>query len=70
MSQVNVGMVLKTLKENGERATKLICRAVALMAQEEWSKTIEELAVGTKFKSLKFLMLLIVKECTRREYLT
>lgn len=39
-------MVLKTLKENGEKATKLIRRAVALMAQEEWSSTMDELAVS------------------------
>lgn len=45
-TQVNVAMVLKTLKENGEKATKLIRRAVALMAQEEWSSTMDELAVS------------------------
>ena len=62
MLQVNVGMVLRTLKENGEKATKLIRRAVALMAQEEWTKTIEELAVGTKFESLKFFLVLYFLE--------
>ncbi len=39
-------MVLKTLKENGERATKLIRRAVTLMAQEDWTSTIDELSVS------------------------
>ncbi len=39
-------MVLKTLKENGERATKLIRRAVEMIAQDDWTDTIEELTVS------------------------
>ena len=45
-SQVNVGMVMKTLKENGERAIKLICKAVTMIAHEEWKQTIQELSVS------------------------
>lgn len=38
-------MVLKTLKENGANATKLILAAVPAIAQQDWTKTIQDLKV-------------------------
>ena len=40
-------MVLKTLKQNSEKATKLILAAVPMIAQEDWSNTADELKVST-----------------------
>ena len=40
--QVNVEMVLKTLKENGVNATKLIVETVPMIASEDWTKTLQE----------------------------
>ena len=35
-------MVLKTLKENGVNATKLIVETVPMIASEDWTKTLQE----------------------------
>ena len=43
--QVNVEMVIKTLKENGANATKLILAAVPALAKQDWTKTRQELKV-------------------------
>ena len=43
--QVNVPMVMKTMKENGEKAVKLILAAVPMIAQEQWHVTIGALQV-------------------------
>ena len=38
-------MVLKTLKENGANATKLILAAVPEIAKQDWTKTQQDLKV-------------------------
>ena len=40
--QVNVAMVIKTLQSNGEKAKKLILAAVPLIAQEDWTETLQQ----------------------------
>ncbi len=37
---------MKTMKENGSRATSLILGAVSLIAQEDWTTTIKDVKVG------------------------
>ena len=39
-------MVLMTLKENGEHAVKIILAAVPLIAQQDWTNTIQQHKVG------------------------
>lgn len=39
---VNVEMVIKTLKENGEHACKLILEAVSMITQEDWTEDLKE----------------------------
>ena len=43
-------MVLKTLKENGANATKLILAAVPELAKQDWSKTTQALKVGGEIR--------------------
>ena len=43
--KVNVEMVMKTLKENGANATKLILAAVPALAKQDWTKTTQDLKV-------------------------
>lgn len=38
-------MVMKTMKENGVKATQLLLAAVPLIAQEDWTNTTQELQV-------------------------
>ena len=44
--QVNVAMVMKTMKESGAMAARLILKAVPLIAREDWTDTRRELKVG------------------------
>ena len=45
-------MVLKTLKENGTHAAKLILAVVPLIAQEDWTETIDGHKVRINIVSL------------------
>lgn len=38
-------MVLKNLKENGERAKQIIVAAVPMIASEDWTETLEDCKV-------------------------
>jgi len=39
-------MVMKTMKESGDKALKVIRAAVALIASEDWTSTVQEHQVG------------------------
>ena len=40
-----MSMVLKTLKDNGEKAKQLILSAVPMIAAEDWTETLENCKV-------------------------
>ncbi len=40
--KVNVPMVMKTMKESGDKALRVIRTAVTMIAQEDWTDTIQE----------------------------
>ena len=48
-------MVIKTLQSNGEKAKKLILAAVPLIAQEDWTETLQQNRVCIVMSLLLFL---------------
>ena len=46
-TQVNVEMVMKTMKENAEKALRLIVTTVTMMSQEDWTDTVHQAKVYT-----------------------
>ena len=49
-------MVIKTLQSNGEKAKKLILAAVPLIAQEDWTETLQQNRVSIIMSLLLFLV--------------
>ena len=48
--QVSVDSVLKTFKENAEKATKILCNAVVKIAARDWSEVLKKNEVSTHTK--------------------
>ena len=58
--QVNVAMVLKTLKANGDKAKQLILSVVPIIASEDWTEILRQ----NKVKVVQHVPLLKLHTCT------
>ena len=67
---VNVELALKTFRENVSKVTNVLCRAIPLIAQQDWSGTIEDLQVSSVIAflfPLLTLFSLLITESSQRQ---
>ena len=57
LSQVNVKVVMDTLKNNASHAVKIILAAVPLIAEQDWTETIKEHQVRVDYENVVTLKL-------------
>ncbi len=66
--QVNVPLVIQTLKQNSEKAVRLLLSAIPCIAREDWTKTIENNKVRLIYLEFYYNAVIHLVRCCQGSY--